>query len=745
MTLQVLWSTSRRTRNRRVHALNGNGPSERGGSGRAGARPPRLLARDLQKAQLAKALRDDGWELPAHIKPDAAVLAYDTRLDVSWLKDLYRDIRGAGALTIPEKVVVVGGDFVTRPAIEDSVALAPDRLKRWGPEGPCHIVVPPRPHVRKWVDRLQLQVGMEDAGTAFTLLSVVDRDLCPGVIDKAAAVRLLPQATAILEDESLEVQVVAVGERAPVLRVPADVRRLPPLTWETGLLPRNRVLVALTFHRVDAPAPMTGKWIRGSLPDPEPSGLELLRVEYELPPATRERSGVKEAERALRRAAGAVGLAMADAHRLQLVKVEHGGVRAVLGVPRAEAKQWLRASGCGGVFLRPFWTKDTSAELERHRFNLLWLRGQREVAPRLWDAIHDVGGVWGLLAADGDVAIRVCGGADRAQLEAQVKLVLGNKKAALHQADPGLRWWRLGPLEDADVFQVGSLIAKTGLTDHGNVRLANAGPFRRVAYFTARGEPTRLSLDDGGWGRGCSARLSEAGPPPPPRSPRASATRSAARAGPALAAGSTWGGQRSTGAPTSVAGVKLASQGSVGEVAGAAAKVARTAGFAKTTGVGSGGERGSLPSSVQRRRGWDTGRPGGPSGSPAMDGGATSSLGEVLRGIQSELAAVRRQLEAALEENAELRRQLQAWREGHAAAAQAATATLAEAAAIPPATVTPPASPGAVAEAKAGEMDETMRAEVVGSRYRDSTEVSPGKPRKKGARSALEGAVRHDL
>ena len=393
LTLQVLWATSRRTRNRRVHALNGNGPPEKGGPGRAGARQPKLAARALQDLQLAGALRADGWELPASVKADHAVRVYDTRLDGMWLQTLVRDIRAAGD---PDNVVLVGGDFVTSPAIEDSVALHPDRLRRWGPRGPCHIVIPPRPHVQRWVDRLLLQVDVEDDHAVFTLLYVADRDRCPAVIDKDVALRMLPQAKAILEDALLEIRVVAVGERAPVVRVPADVRRLPPPTWEPGLLPRNRVLVALTFRKVGVPVPMKGAWIRGSLPGPEPSGVELLRLEYQLAPAVKERGARQEAMRALRKAAGAMGIALTGAHRLEQVQAAHGGIFALLAVPRSEAKRWLHASGCGGLFLRPFWTKDTSPELDRNRFNLVWPRGHRQsgfgMPSKTWTASL---GCWG--------------------------------------------------------------------------------------------------------------------------------------------------------------------------------------------------------------------------------------------------------------------------------------------------------------------------------------------------------------
>jgi hypothetical protein len=83
----------------------------------------------------------------------------------------------------------------------------------------------------------------------------------------------------------------------------------------------------------------------------------------------------------------------------------------------------------------------------------------------------------------------------------------------------------------------------------GEVRLGQAGPFRRVAFFAAQGSPTRTSLDDGGWGRSCAARLTPA-QPPPRSSPGARSASSTARTsvpnqqprpGPALSSQSVWG------------------------------------------------------------------------------------------------------------------------------------------------------------------------------------------------------------
>ena len=98
-----------------------------------------------------------------------------------------------------------------------------------------------------------------------------------------------------------------------------------------------------------------------------------------------------------------------------------------MAVPRLEACHWLRGSGCGGLYLRPFWTKSTSPTLEKHCFNLLWLRGQKTSAGMLWEKIHDLPGVYGLLTSDKDIAIRISDEVNRSELEAKVRMVLDTR------------------------------------------------------------------------------------------------------------------------------------------------------------------------------------------------------------------------------------------------------------------------------------------------------------------------------
>ena len=130
------------------------------------------------------------------------------------------------------------------------------------------------------------QLEMDCLETVFSLAAMVERDKCPQSLEEADLRRLLPQAAPLFDDQRIQIEVVVVAERAPVLRVPATERKLPPTEWEQAYLPRTKVLVLLHVRRRSEgtmagaePAVPTGRWIRGTLPGPEPSGLELLRLE----------------------------------------------------------------------------------------------------------------------------------------------------------------------------------------------------------------------------------------------------------------------------------------------------------------------------------------------------------------------------------------------------------------------------------------------------------------------------------
>ena len=94
---------------------------------------------------------------------------------------------------------------------------------------------------------------------------------------------------------------------------------------------------------------------RGELPQPKGDGLELLRLEYVLPPATRQSGAEKAVQLAVRKLAREMQLPLIPGPQmLRQVVVQHGSVLAILAVPAAEAVEWLRGSGFGGLYLRPF-------------------------------------------------------------------------------------------------------------------------------------------------------------------------------------------------------------------------------------------------------------------------------------------------------------------------------------------------------------------------------------------------------
>ena len=516
-----------------MHALHGNGPRRQLDQGWQQAHRQSLDGRALQEPQLVAKLRAAGWSIDPQVPDDLVVRIYDTRLERTWLLGKLSELRLDAA-----EVVVVGGDFLLPPHREDHVALQSGKLTRWGPTtgDPYHVVVPPRPHVEVWMQRARQQLVVEGPGTWITMAVVVPRDRCPQVWDEAALRRVLPQAVGVLEDKNLEVRAVAVGERPPVMRVPADMHQLPPPRWDSGLLPSTKVLLFLSFRvKLGDRPPLTCRWLRDPPPPLQPEDLELLRLDYVLPPATKAATGERALKAALRRVSSLLGLAAPSGTQLRQMQVAQGVASALLGVPRLTACHWLRASGCGGLFIRPFWTPSTGAEVARSRFSLIWLRGHLAAGGRLWDALRDMTGFFGLVVEGKDLAVRVSAELDRRLLQSQVEFVLGSA-VKLHSPAFGARWWRLGPLSESELWRVKDLIAQTGLQlVRADLRFARMGPFRSAVYFMATGSPSRSSLDDGSWT--CSeARLTPAEPPP----------RNRPSTGPALSSQSTWGGPRSS-------------------------------------------------------------------------------------------------------------------------------------------------------------------------------------------------------
>ena len=524
-----------------MHALNGNPPPGGTPSGRQQAdRPWRTLAsrldgRMLAELQPAGRLMAAGWTLPATLDKDYQVRVYDTRLEKAWLQRLLPELEQQRF----DERRVVGGDFLTTPHLEDGPALSTQAVRRWGPVGttPCHIFVPPRPHLASWLQRCQQQASMEAPGTQLSVCCIVPRERCPDRFDAGAIRKLIPQAAALLDDPELVIRLLAVGERPPLVRVPATERQLPPQRWEAAHLARNRVLVVLTISRHSGPrvAP-SGVWIRGMLPPPPRSELELLRLEMILPPATRQSTAERIARAGLRKVAEAMRLPAPDPHQLRQLQPTHDGVAGILGVPPEAAQQWLQGSGCQGVYLRPFRTEHTSPSLDRSLFHLLWARGRLADGPRLWEAFKAEPGFAGLLPMGKDVAVRVTAAANVQELQALLRIALGDVQAQFRRAVPGQRWWKLGPLSDAERWHVKDMLAKTGLVPlRDELRYGKAGPFRVFVYFAAVGEPRCDSFDDGGWASS-EARLYPADPPP--RRPAKS-----------LPPQATWGGPRQAPSP----------------------------------------------------------------------------------------------------------------------------------------------------------------------------------------------------
>ena len=64
-----------------------------------------------------------------------------------------------------------------------------------------------------------------------------------------------------------------------------------------------------------------------------------------------------------------------------------------------------------------------------------------------------------------------------------------------------MRWWKLGPLTDGELFRAKELIALTGLQlIREEFRVARMGPFRNAIFFPACGAPYQAII--GRWDLG---------------------------------------------------------------------------------------------------------------------------------------------------------------------------------------------------------------------------------------------------
>ena len=363
-------------------------------------------------------------------------------------------------------------------------------IRRWGPSGdaPYRLVVPPRPHLADWARRCAAQMKLEASGTELVWCAVVPRDRYVPGMGSAELSRLLPQAESLLTAKELQVDIKVIGDRAPLWRIPAktDDKVLPPAVWERALLPVDRILVMVVVRLADGSRrPPSCSLLRGDLPSPKVDGLELLRLEYVLPPATKQALAEKLLWGAVRKMAQAMQLPLPPGPRtLRQVVVQHGGVLALLAVPTAQAVEWLKGSGCGGLYLRPFWTASTAASLSREQFDLMWLRGQAERGPELWETFRRRDGVVGLLLSGRDIALRVTSSANAMELQAQLDLVFGSGGVRFRQATAGQRWWRLGPLTEAESWHALAMVRSMGLEPlRGELRLARLGRWRHAAFF----------------------------------------------------------------------------------------------------------------------------------------------------------------------------------------------------------------------------------------------------------------------
>ena len=484
--------------------------------------------------QTASRLRAAGWKLPDEIPGDYVLRAYDTRIDLEWLRRILPEL-GLYA----GDPFFVGGDFVQAGDLDEAKALAATRLTRWEPEGasPYHVVVPPRRHFARLLERARAQLPLEALGTWMTVAIVVPRAACPQKWSSEAVLQAAPQILALTQDPAMEVRVKAVGERPMMLRVPADVKELPPPKWERAQLAMDRVLLLVNFRRHHgAPLPVAVDWLRDPPPVMAASQLELLRLEYLLPPATKEASGERLLRAVVRKVSSIVAPGDITPVQLRQVQMAHGMAYALVGVPTASALAWLRCSGCENLFIRPFWTESTGAELKRDKFTLLWSKVQMAAGARLWPELNGLRGFYALYVDGKDVAIRVSAEADRAAIQARVDFVL-QAATPLRSTEPGVRWWCLNPVREDELHQVLELIAATGLElARAELRLSG-GPFRKKVFFPGRGEPTKLTLDGGGW-TGSEAKLTKAEPP---------SRRGAG--GAALTSQSTWAGPRTSSPP----------------------------------------------------------------------------------------------------------------------------------------------------------------------------------------------------
>ena len=79
----------------------------------------------LSEPQSAGKLRSMGWTLPKEVAADYMLRVYDTRLEEGWLHSLATELGG-----IDIDNFVIGGDFSTKPHLEDGPAFHSPPIRR---------------------------------------------------------------------------------------------------------------------------------------------------------------------------------------------------------------------------------------------------------------------------------------------------------------------------------------------------------------------------------------------------------------------------------------------------------------------------------------------------------------------------------------------------------------------------------------------------------------------------------------
>jgi len=505
------WALSGKKRNARQHAQNGNVPGSTTTTGWQRVVGGRTL--NLREPVEVRRLRECGWKIPVEEAADSMVRVYDTRVEPGWLAAVAAEAGGPAVVGL--KQLIIGGDFLTKPYKNDTEALG--GRTRWGLDKAVHLLVPPRPHLAVWLQRVQKQVAVEAAGTVVTLVLLLPRwggdDRTPEEVW-----RKVPGVEALLGDEGLEIWGTVVGERPQMRRVPSGGPwELPPREWEVERLESEKMMVLLSLRRrQDGGTKQRAivELIRGDIPRRRPTEAEMLLVALEMPPAMKAEVGTRKLRAAIRKLMQDTESGDFTGAELRQMRVQSGGLlTAVVTVPSAKALQWMQFSGRDGLYIRPLWTAVTGEALRRDRFRLLWARGKREEGPKIWERLRGVKGIVGLTVEGNDVAVRVGIEAAWDMVTPAIDLALHGSGVLLRSAVPGAKWWRLGPLSDVEMGGAKGKLAEMGLVVVGEVRWGKMGPFRGCVYALATGDPVTRTVGDEGWDSS-SAKLTEVGPPP---------------------------------------------------------------------------------------------------------------------------------------------------------------------------------------------------------------------------------------